>query len=91
MGSVDASRSCASNPGRRFGIGRLVVEECIVLYVACCMDHSCGRLGRVTLRVPMCAIDSMRLDLSVRTLVNLLQSEILLQSRCNPSFWVEYS
>eukprot|EP00978_Attheya_sp_CCMP212_P049424 scaffold662647_cov126-Attheya_sp.AAC.1 len=26
MGSVDASRSCASNPGRRFGIGRLVVE-----------------------------------------------------------------
>jgi len=46
MGSVDASRSCASNPGRRFGIGRLIVEVRIVLYVArntLVVDYVCNR------------------------------------------------
>jgi hypothetical protein len=51
MGSVDASRSCASNPGRRFGIGRLIVEVCIVLYVA----RTTFVVGHFTLQFPMCA------------------------------------
>eukprot|EP00978_Attheya_sp_CCMP212_P032943 scaffold130682_cov44-Attheya_sp.AAC.1 len=88
MVSVDAAGSCGSNPGQRFGIGRLVVEERIILYR---MLHGpllwsvgSGRVG--SLGVFQCA-QPMRLVLSVRT----LQSEILLQSPSNPSFCVEYS
>jgi hypothetical protein len=47
MGSVDASRSCASKPGRYFGIGWLVIEVRIVLYRMLHheKDHSCRWLG----------------------------------------------
>eukprot|EP00978_Attheya_sp_CCMP212_P049125 scaffold618915_cov63-Attheya_sp.AAC.1 len=53
MGSVDAPRSCGSNTGRRFGIGQLIVEERIVLYVA----WTTLVVGWVTLHVPMYALN----------------------------------
>eukprot|EP00978_Attheya_sp_CCMP212_P040536 scaffold222096_cov29-Attheya_sp.AAC.1 len=87
MGSVDASRSCALNPGRHFVIGRRVVEVRFVLYA---VARTTLVVGCVTLRVPMCAIDasrscgsnaaangwgdeSMRLVQAVLTLVALLE------------------
>ena len=59
MGSVDASRSCATNPVRHFGIGRLVVEVAYALY---CILHGpfLWSVVSLTLRVPMCAIDASR-------------------------------
>jgi hypothetical protein len=54
MGSVDASRSSASNPGWRFEIGRLVVEYCLLYGLGWVW------LGWVTLRVLTCAIDASR-------------------------------
>eukprot|EP00978_Attheya_sp_CCMP212_P022509 scaffold67198_cov50-Attheya_sp.AAC.10 len=44
-----------------------------------CMEHSCGRLGHFPCSVLRCA-QSMRLVPVVRTLVNLLQSDISFQS-----------
>eukprot|EP00978_Attheya_sp_CCMP212_P039564 scaffold207016_cov30-Attheya_sp.AAC.1 len=61
MGSVDASRSCASNPGQRFGIGRLVVE---LAYTSYCMLHE----PLLWLVVSLCVFQwdqSMRLVLAV--------------------------
>jgi hypothetical protein len=87
MGSVDASRSYALNPGRRFGIGGLVVEVGYASYCRSYVAWTTLVVGRVTFRVPMCAIDASHSCGSM--LVDLFQSEILLQS--NPSFCVEYS